>query len=93
MTCISGYLGFQLPFMQQISGINFIVTQLGQITGEYDPSLQPFSALVANCIEFIAAAFSILLLVRVGRKPILQLGNLGVGIINIAIGILFIFIN
>ena len=50
MTWKSGFLGFQLPLMQQLSGINFIVTQLGQITGTYDPPLQPYSALVANSI-------------------------------------------
>ena len=53
MTIRSGFLGFQLPLMQQLSGINFIVTQVGQITGQYDPPLQPYSALVANAIEFI----------------------------------------
>ena len=79
--------------MQQLTGINFIVTQLGQITGQYDPLLQPYSALVANSIEFIAAAFSILLLVSVGRKPIIQFGNITLAILNIIIGILFIYID
>lgn len=93
MTCKSGFLGFELPLLQQISGINFIVTYLGQLTSQYDPPLQAYSALVANVIEFSATALSILVLVRVGRKPSLLLGNIGVGIINIVIGIIFLFIN
>ena len=93
MTCISGFLGFQLPLMQQLSGINFIVTQMGQLTGQYDPTIQPYSALVANSIEFIATALSILVLVKVGRKPLIKGGNFGVAFLNIAIGILFIYID
>ena len=78
--------------MQQMSGANFLVTQVGQITGNFDPKVEPYSALIVNAIQFIATASSVLLLSRIGRKPILHFGNAGIGVINLILGILFFFI-
>lgn len=82
-----------LPFMQQMTGVNFLVTQTGKIIGKFDPTLEPYAALIVNSVQFVAIALSILVLSKVGRKPLLQFGNIGIGLINVILGILFFYIE
>ena len=89
----NGLLGFMLPFMQQMTGVNFLVTQTGKIIGKFDPTLEPYAALIVNSVQFVAIALSILVLSKVGRKPLLQFGNIGIGLINVILGILFFYIE
>ena len=84
------FLGFQLPFMQQLSGVNMIVTEIGAITATYDPSVAVYTPLIANIIQLIATLFSIPALTRVGRKPLILIGNLTLGLFDLVMGIMFL---
>lgn len=83
-------LGFELPMMQQLTGINAIVTQSSNIVGDVIPSLASYTPLITNAVQLVATAACVLLLTRVGRKPLTLFGNLGLGICDIIIGILFL---
>ena len=84
-------LGFQLPFMQQLTGINAIVTQANNIVAQTIPDLAKYVSIIINSIQFLATLATIAVLIRIGRKPLTLFGNLFLGIIDIVIGILFIF--
>lgn len=72
----SYFLAFQIPFTQQLTGTNFIVTEMTAITALYDVSLSHYSALISNAIQFIATAFSAYVFSRLGRRPIILIGSL-----------------
>lgn len=84
------FLGFQLPFMQQLSGVNMIVTEIGAITAAYDPQMAAYTPLIANIIQLIATLCSIPALTKVGRKPLILIGNLTLGIFDLVMGIMFL---
>lgn len=89
MSLKSYILGFQLPFSQQLTGVNFLVTQLTSITSIYNQSLSHFTALIANTVQLISTSLSTLVLKKFGRRTIILTGNLGIGILNLIIGGVF----
>lgn len=76
--------------MQQLSGINMIVTEIGSIISEFNENLAIYSPLFSNFIQLIATAFSILLLTKLGRRCLILTGNLGLALCDIGMGILFL---
>lgn len=48
------------------------------------------SPLIANIIQIIATGFSILLLAKMGRRPLILTGNLGLAICDLLMGSLFL---
>lgn len=90
MTPRSYFLSFELPLSQQLTGINFVVTQLTAITAIYDQPLSHFTALIANLIQFVSTSASAFLLSRVGRRPIIVVGNFVVAILLIIMGVVFL---
>lgn len=89
MTWKSYLLSFELPLTQQFTGVNFITTQLTAITAIYNQPLSHFTALIANTIQFISTAFSTYLLSRFGRRPLILVGNVVLGVWTILIGVVF----
>lgn len=79
--------------MQQFSGVKTIVTQIGVIMQQFDPQLALYTPLIANTIQFVATAGSILVLGKFGRRPILLAGNLGVAICGLIVGIFFLVVK
>jgi len=79
--------------MQQSTGINAIVTQIGGIVSKHNSSFGYYTPLIINIIQFFATVGSLYLLKNFGRKPILLTGNFGMGICDILIGILFLYID
>jgi SP family arabinose:H+ symporter-like MFS transporter len=86
----SYFLSFELPLTQQLTGVNFIVTQVTQVTALYDQPLSHFTGLIANFIQFVSTAFSAYLLAKVGRRTIIVVGTISVGLLTIVIGIVFL---
>jgi SP family sugar:H+ symporter-like MFS transporter len=86
-------LGFELPFMQQMTGVNAIVTQVGAIITKYNQDLGDYTPLIINIVQLICTSLAIGLLRKVGRRPVINFGNLGLGVCNVLIGITFIFIS
>ena len=86
-------IGFELPFMQQLTGINAIVTQIGSIMTQHNPSFGYYSPFILNFIQLIATVFAIYAILAFGRRPILLFGNVALAICDIALGVLFLFIK
>jgi SP family sugar:H+ symporter-like MFS transporter len=79
--------------MQQLTGINAIVTQIGGIVQKHNADFGYYLPLIINFVQFAATFGAITALRMFGRKPILLFGNIGLGICDIILGILFIFIG
>lgn len=75
--------------MQQFSGIKIIVAEIGPIIATYNKTLALYFPLFINLVPFICTAFSVLVLARFGRRPIILIGNLGVSLCGFAIGAFF----
>lgn len=86
-------MAFQIPLTQQLTGTNFIVTEMTAITALYDVSLSHYSALISNSIQFIATALSVFIFARLGRRPIILIGNLSLAIVDAIIGFSFLGLN
>jgi hypothetical protein len=43
-----------MPFMQQLTGINAIVTQANNIVAQIIPSLAPYVSIIINGVQLIA---------------------------------------
>ncbi len=79
--------------MQQLTGINAIVTQIGGIVSKHNADFGYYLPLIINFVQFAATFGAITALNLFGRKTILLAGNIGLGICDILLGILFVFIN
>lgn len=77
--------------MQQLTGINAIVTEASTIVKNIIPGLAEYTPIILNVVQVIATLCTVFVLTRVGRKPMVLFGNLGLAIIDIIIGILFVF--
>jgi hypothetical protein len=87
------FIGFLLPLMQQLTGINAIVTQIGGIVSKHNADFGYYLPLIINFVQFAATFGAITALNLFGRKTILLAGNFGLGICDIILGVLFIYIN
>lgn len=79
--------------MQQLTGINAITTQIGSIVVKHNPQFGYYTPLIINFFQFVATFGAITSLKLFGRKTILLTGNWGLGILDVILGILFIFIE
>lgn len=86
-------IAFELPLMQQLTGVNAIVTQIGSIASQHNPSFGYYTPLIVNFVQFAATFGSIWALGTFGRKTVLVAGNAALGIYDIILGVLFIFID
>lgn len=76
-----------------MTGVNAIVTQVGGIITQYNQDLGDYTPLIINVVQLFSTILTIGLLAKVGRRPVINLGNLGLAICNILIGVVFIFIS
>ena len=79
--------------MQQLTGINAIVTQIGGIVSKHNADFGYYLPLIINFVQFAATFGAITALNLFGRKTILLAGNFGLGICDIILGVLFIYIS
>lgn len=77
--------------MQQLTGINAIVTSAGVIVKKIIPGIANDVPLIINSVQLVATIGAVFVLTKVGRKSLTLFGNLGLAVTDIAIGILFIF--
>lgn len=77
--------------MQQLTGINAIVTSASNIVAGTISGLQNDVPLIINAVQLVATILTVFVLTRVGRRPLTLFGNLGLAIIDLAIGVLFVF--
>jgi SP family sugar:H+ symporter-like MFS transporter len=79
--------------MQQFTGINAIVTQIGGIVSQHNPVFGYYVPLILNVIQSVSTIGAIFAIKRFGRRPIILWGNFLLGAFNIVLGIFFIFIE
>jgi len=77
--------------MQQLNGVNAIVTSAQTIVQTVLPSIAYLVPLILNVVQLVATFITIFILKCVGRKPLLLIGNLAIAIIDLLVGVLFIF--
>jgi len=77
--------------MQQMTGVNAVVAEAGIIVGDLSPGLALYAPLIVNIVISVAGIGTILMLGKYGRRPLLLIGNLALTIVNILIGVLFVF--
>ena len=77
--------------MQQLTGINSIITQANNIVANVIPNIAQYVSLIFNGVSFFAAIIGVALLGRFGRKCVTLYGNVMLAICDIVIGIFFIF--
>lgn len=64
-----------LNILRQLVGINVVVAYGGNIVKQAVPDLKPIAPAILNFLTLLGAVLSIYLLVRFGRKTILQAGT------------------
>jgi len=79
--------------MHQMTGANAIVTQVGSIVKKYDPKLGFYTPLAINIVQLVGTISAITILKKVGRRTALLFGNFGLGVCDVLLGIVFIFIS
>ena len=84
------FLGFELHFMQQFSGIKMIITEVGVIFAQYNADISLFDPLISNIVQLVASFFAPMIVTKFGRKSIASFGNISLSINLFIIAILFL---
>jgi SP family arabinose:H+ symporter-like MFS transporter len=79
--------------MQQLTGINAFVSQMGFVVTVYNVGFGEFVPVIMGIVQFIAAIYSMTCLSKTKRRTMILIGNLGMGLCSLGIGILFAFIQ
>jgi hypothetical protein len=73
--------------MHQFTGISAYISQMSFITANFHNKLADFVPLMMGTTQVIAAIFTLVYLTRVTRKSLVLVGNLGMSLCCIGIGI------
>jgi hypothetical protein len=79
--------------MQQLTGINAFVSQMGYVTTAYNVGFGEFVPVIMAICHFLAGLYSMSCLARTKRRTMILIGNFGMGLCALGIGILFVFIK
>lgn len=85
------FLAFEIPMMQQLTGINAFVSQMGYVVTAYNVGFGEFVPVIMGIVQFIAAIYSMSCLQKTRRRVMILVGNLGMGLCSLGIGILYFF--
>lgn len=73
--------------MQQLTGINAFVSQMGGLISVYQIGFGEFFPVLMGITQFLAALYSVTCLPNANRRNMILAGNLGMGICGLGIGI------
>lgn len=79
--------------MQQLTGINAFVSQMGYVVTAYNVGFGEFVPVIMGVVQFIAAIYAISCLDNARRRKMILIGNLGMGLCALGIGILFEYVT
>lgn len=79
--------------MQQFVGVGSVSAQVGNIIGTYSHTLGLYLPLIVNSVQLVGNYSAVFLLRSMGRRTVALLGNGGVGLIDLTIAVLFLFIG
>lgn len=75
--------------MQQLTGINAFVSQMGFVVTDYNTGFGQFVPVIMGIVQFIAAMYAMTCLAKTKRRTMILIGNCGMGICSLGIGILY----
>lgn len=78
--------------MQQLTGANAFIAQMGYLTTRFNRSFGPYVPLIMGMTQFLSALFSMYYLYRFDRKKMLLIGNLGTSLCCFGLAITFVFL-
>jgi small neutral amino acid transporter SnatA (MarC family) len=77
--------------MQQLTGITAIVTEASSIVKGIIPDLADYTPLIINLVQLLVTCCTVYVLTRVGRRSLILFGNWGLALIDVIMGMLFLF--
>ncbi|OWR44135.1 facilitated trehalose transporter Tret1-like [Danaus plexippus] len=78
--------------IQQLCGSAAVVAYAQEIFATTETKIQPYQeSIILGCVQVATCCLSVVLVDRLGRKPLLLLSALGVGLMNGALGTYFYF--
>lgn len=84
------FLGFELHFMQQFSGIKMVITETSVLFTKYNATLSLYAPFVANLFQLAATCVSTCILGKYGRKKPTLVGNFVICLLNFIMAALFL---
>ena len=88
------FLGAMLGFIQQVTGINTIIyyaPTIFAIAGFHDTSSSILATVGIGIVNVLATIFAIFYLDRLGRRPLLLVGLIGMGISLLGLSLIFLY--
>jgi sugar porter (SP) family MFS transporter len=86
-------IGIALAFLQQLTGINAVIYYADKIfaaAGFSSPASQSLATLVAiGAVNVVATFIAVAWVDRFGRKPLLMIGSVGMGVSLVVVGAMF----
>lgn len=79
--------------MQQLTGVNAYISQMGFVTSAFDDGFGKFVPVIMGAVQFLTAIISTFFFYRFSRKRMILIGNLGTGLCCFIMGIPFYFIK
>ena len=79
--------------MQQLTGINAFVSQMGGVISIYQQSFGEFFPVLMGIFQFFAALYTVTCLPNANRRRMLLVGNLLMGLCGLGIGICLYYQN
>lgn len=77
--------------MHQFTGINAYISQMGFVTAIFDNKFGNYVPFMMGAIQVITALYALTYLKRMNRKKLILIGNCGMSLCCIGIGISYIF--
>ena len=90
---VNTILTFELPIMHQMTGVNAYISQMGFVTSEFDNKFGGYVPFIMGTIQVITAIYTLVYLTRVTRKSLVLVGNLGMSLCCVGIGISYELTN
>jgi hypothetical protein len=78
--------------MQQLTGLNAYISQMGFVIAFYNSTFSEFVPAIMGIVQFITALYSMYYMYRIDRKKLILIGNLGMAICCFVMGIAFLFV-
>jgi hypothetical protein len=79
--------------MHQLTGVNAYISQMGFVTAIFNNKFGDYVPFMMGSIQVIAAIYTLTYLKRVTRKSLVLVGNLGMSLCCIGMGISYILID
>jgi SP family arabinose:H+ symporter-like MFS transporter len=73
--------------MHQMTGVNAYISQMGFVTATFDHRFGDYVPFMMGAVQVITAIYAVVYLTKVSRKSLVLIGNLGMSLCCVGIGI------